>query len=297
MIIKADRIKKKLGKTMALNDLSFEVKEGIVGLVGRNGAGKSTLLRALSGVYSLDGGTLACDDVPISLQNPPKGTFFLPDDPFGPVGSTIRSMRRLYDNFYFFDEIAFNSCIAHFSLPLDKRLTSFSKGMRRQAYLSLALSCSAPILLLDEAFDGLDPLSLSFIKDRLIDLDPGKIVLIASHNTEAIKSIAERFLLLYKGKLGEDKGTGDLGKNLVKYQAIFSIVVKKEDLEAYGLDVVMFNKLGSITSFVAAEDEAALEKMKAGLHPSLCEAVAMSESEALSAELSLAKKKGGNENE
>ena len=283
------------GRAKAIDGLSVRINPGITALVGENGAGKSTLLRLIAGVIDPDEGEVILGDCPSKEKK--TSVFFLPDDPFGPVGSTIRSMRRLYDNFYFFDEIAFNSCIAHFSLPLDKRLTSFSKGMRRQAYLSLALSCSAPILLLDEAFDGLDPLSLSFIKDRLIDLDPGKIVLIASHNTEAIKSIAERFLLLYKGKLGEDKGTGDLGKNLVKYQAIFSAMVKKEDLEAYGLDVVMFNKLGSITSFVAAEDEAALEKMKAGLHPSLCEAVAMSESEALSAELSLAKKKGGNENE
>lgn len=283
------------GRAKAIDGLSVRINPGITALVGENGAGKSTLLRLIAGVIDPDEGEVILGDRPSKEKK--TSVFFLPDDPFGPVGSTIRSMRRLYDNFYFFDESAFNSCIAHFSLPLDKRLTSFSKGMRRQAYLSLALSCSAPILLLDEAFDGLDPLSLSFIKDRLIDLDPGKIVLIASHNTEAIKSIAERFLLLYKGKLGEDKGTGDLGKNLVKYQAIFSATAKKEDLEAYGLDVIMFNKLGSITSFVAVEDEAALEKMKAGLHPSLCEAVAMSESEALSAELSLAKKKGGNENE
>lgn len=283
------------GRAKAIDGLSVRINPGITALVGENGAGKSTLLRLIAGVIDPDEGEVILGDWPSKEKK--TSVFFLPDDPFGPVGSTIRSMRRLYDNFYFFDESAFNSCIAHFSLPLDKRLTSFSKGMRRQAYLSLALSCSAPILLLDEAFDGLDPLSLSFIKDRLIDLDPGKIVLIASHNTEAIKSIAERFLLLYKGKLGEDKGTGDLGKNLVKYQAIFSAMAKKEDLEAYGLDVIMFNKLGSITSFVAVEDEAALEKMKEGLHPSLCEAVAMSESEALSAELSLAKKKGGNENE
>ena len=283
------------GRAKAIDGLSVRINPGITALVGENGAGKSTLLRLIAGVIDPDEGEVILGDGPSKEKK--TSVFFLPDDPFGPVGSTIRSMRRLYDNFYFFDESAFNSCIAHFSLPLDKRLTSFSKGMRRQAYLSLALSCSAPILLLVEAFDGLDPLSLSFIKDRLIDLDPGKIVLIASHNTEAIKSIAERFLLLYKGKLGEDKGTGDLGKNLVKYQAIFSGMVKKEGLEAYGLDVIMFNKLGSITSFVAVEDEAALEKMKAGLHPSLCEAVAMSESEALSAELSLAKKKGGNENE
>lgn len=283
------------GRAKAIDGLSVRINPGITALVGENGAGKSTLLRLIAGVIDPDEGEVILGDGPSKEKK--TSVFFLPDDPFGPVGSTIRSMRRLYDNFYFFDESAFNSCIAHFSLPLDKRLTSFSKGMRRQAYLSLALSCSAPILLLDEAFDGLDPLSLSFIKDRLIDLDPGKIVLIASHNTEAIKSIAERFLLLYKGKLGEDKGTGDLGKNLVKYQAIFSATAKKEDLEAYGLDVIMFNKLGSITSFVAVEDEAALVKMKEGLHPSLCEAVAMSESEALSAELSLAKKKGGNENE
>lgn len=258
MIIKADHIKKKLGKTMALNDLSFEVKEGIVGLVGRNGAGKSTLLRAMSGVYSLDGGTLTCDDVPISLQKPPKGTFFLPDDPYYPSRLTLLGLYEFLSLYYQLDKEALLSLAGSLGLPTDKFISSFSKGMRRQAYLAAALSVDARLLLLDEAFDGLDPLALEKVKGMIIDRYAGqdKIVIIASHNIVSLERLSDTFLLIDSGKLSENGSSEEIAKGLRKIQVVFALPASQGDLEALGIDVIGYRAQGAMVEFMTHSEDA-----------------------------------------
>lgn len=258
MIIKADHIKKKLGKTMALNDLSFEVKEGIVGLVGRNGAGKSTLLRAMSGVYSLDGGTLTCDDVPISLQKPPKGTFFLPDDPYYPSRLTLLGLYEFLSLYYQLDKEALLSLAGSLGLPTDKFISSFSKGMRRQAYLAAALSVDARLLLLDEAFDGLDPLALEKVKGMIIDRYAGqdKIVIIASHNIVSLERLSDTFLLIDGGKLSENGSSEEIAKGLRKIQVVFALPASQGDLEALGIDVIGYRAQGAMVEFMTHSEDA-----------------------------------------
>ena len=258
MIIKADHIKKKLGKTMALNDLSFEVKEGIVGLVGRNGAGKSTLLRALSGVYSLDGGTLTCDDVPISLQKPPKGTFFLPDDPYYPSRLTLLGLYEFLSLYYKLDKEALLSLAGSLGLPTDKFISSFSKGMRRQASLAAALSVDARLLLLDEAFDGLDPLALEKVKGMIIDRYAGqdKIVIIASHNIVSLERLSDTFLLIDGGKLSENGSSEEIAKGLRKIQVVFALPASESDLEALGIDVIGYRAQGAMVEFMTHSEDA-----------------------------------------
>lgn len=258
MIIKADHIKKKLGKTMALNDLSFEVKEGIVGLVGRNGAGKSTLLRAMSGVYSLDGGTLTCDNVPISLQKPPKGTFFLPDDPYYPSRLTLLGLYEFLSLYYQLDKEALLSLAGSLGLPTDKFISSFSKGMRRQAYLAAALSVDARLLLLDEAFDGLDPLALEKVKGMIIDRYAGqdKIVIIASHNIVSLERLSDTFLLIDSGKLSENGSSEEIAKGLRKIQVVFALPASQGDLEALGIDVIGYRAQGAMVEFMTHSEDA-----------------------------------------
>lgn len=258
MIIKADHIKKKLGKTMALNDLSFEVKEGIVGLVGRNGAGKSTLLRAMSGVYSLDGGTLTCDDVPISLQKPPKGTFFLPDDPYYPSRLTLLGLYEFLSLYYQLDKEALLSLAGSLGLPTDKFISSFSKGMRRQAYLAAALSVDARLLLLDEAFDGLDPLALEKVKGMIIDRYAGqdKIVIIASHNIVSLERLSDTFLLIDGGNLSENGSSEEIAKGLRKIQVVFALPASQGDLEALGIDVIGYRAQGAMVEFMTHSEDA-----------------------------------------
>ncbi len=257
MIIEADHIRKKLGKTMALNDLSFQIKEGIVGLVGRNGAGKSTLLRALSGVYALDGGTLTCEGTPISLQKPPKGTFFLPDDPYYPSRITLLGLYEFLSLYYKMDKEALLALASELNLPTDKFISSFSKGMRRQAYLAAALAVDARLLLLDEAFDGLDPLALEKVKAAIVGRYAGqdKIVVIASHNIVSLERLSDTFLLIDGGKLSENGSSEEIAKGLRKVQVVFAVPVAQSDIEALGIDVIGYRSQGAMAEFMTHSEQ------------------------------------------
>ncbi len=290
MRIEINNLSKHYGPIKAVNGLNAVIEEGITALIGENGSGKSTLLRLLAGVIDPSEGQILINGSPVEEKKTP--VFFLPDEPYYDVSHSLGSLKRIYASFYSFDEERLAYCLKQFGLNPKQRLSSYSKGMRRQAMLSLAIASSAPILLLDEAFDGLDALSLSFIKDQLLAISEGKIIVAASHNAEAARSMASRFLLLYKGRLGQDADSADFGANLVKYQALLPNSLTPADLEELGLQVVLFRHLGSITHFIVKENEEGIARLKEAYKPALLESVPMEENETLAAELSLAKKEG-----
>ena len=212
----------------------------------------------MSGVYSLDGGTLTCDDVPISLQKPPKGTFFLPDDPYYPSRLTLLGLYEFLSLYYKLDKEALLSLAGSLGLPTDKFISSFSKGMRRQAYLAAALSVDARLLLLDEAFDGLDPLALEKVKGRIIDRYAGqdKIVIIASHNIVSLERLSDTFLLIDGGKLSENGSSEEIAKGLRKIQVVFALPASESDLEALGIDVIGYRAQGAMVEFMTHSEDA-----------------------------------------
>ena len=84
---------------------------------------------------------------------------FVADEPYTPMGATIRTMRVLYESMYDFDAGFFESMQKEFELDENKPLTQFSKGMKRRASILFGLSTHPKLLLLDEAYDGLEPLA------------------------------------------------------------------------------------------------------------------------------------------
>ena len=257
------------GRAKAIDGLSVRINPGITALVGENGAGKSTLLRLIAGVIDPDEGKVILGDCPSKEKK--TSVFFLPDDPFGPVGSTIRSMRRLYDNFYLFDESAFNSCIAHFSLPLDKRLTSFSKGMRRQLFAALALACHPRYLLLDEAFDGLDPLARLELKRGLIEMEDCTVI-ISSHSLRELEDICNSFALLDGGAIAD---AGDIRETLGtvhKFQIALPREIVREDIP---FECLSFEAEGRVARLIARGDREELIGRLAALGPLFIDEIAV----------------------
>lgn len=158
-MLEIKKVFKKLGNKKVLKNLSLHINHGeIFGLVGVNGAGKSTLLRAIAGVYELD-----CGEILFNGQNTwsdetvRKQILYISDDPYYSKTTTIESMRTYYESFYDFDEVAYYKYLQMFHLEPNVPIENFSKGMKRQAYLVFALAIKPKLLLLDEAFDGLDP--------------------------------------------------------------------------------------------------------------------------------------------
>ena len=192
-MIEVKGLKKGYDKKAVLVDMNLRVQSGAVfGLVGINGAGKSTLLRTLAGVLKADAGEVLFDGEKVYENVAVKREiFFLPDDPYYDTNVTAEGLADLYRAFYEFDEAVFDGFVTEFSLEKNKPIRNFSKGMKRQVFVALALACRPKYLLLDEAFDGLDPLARLIFKRGLIELveEKGSTVVISSHSLRELEDI------------------------------------------------------------------------------------------------------------
>lgn len=177
-------------------------------------------------------------------------------------------------------------------MPLKRKVSTFSKGMRRRVFLALALSSSCPILLLDEAFDDLDSLALDYIKEKIVELGrENRTIVIATHNLSSLEKLADRIVLLYKGELQKDSIEEGFSSNLTKYQAMFTKEINEQYLVDKGFEVVSFKKMGSIYNFVVVENKIAEEKIKED-KPLLFEIVLLEGDEVFASRMMLAKKEG-----
>ena len=185
-MIKIEGLSHSFGKNTVLEDVDLEIGSGkVLGLVGINGAGKSTLLRLISGVYKPQKGKVTYDGKDPGKGETRRDLFLLPDDPYYGGQTTCNSLFGMYKTFYpGADEKVFRAIIDDFALPDKKPLRTFSKGMRRQAFVAMAFAVSPKYLLLDEAFDGLDPLARKKFKERLSRMVKEKesTVIISSHS-------------------------------------------------------------------------------------------------------------------
>lgn len=261
-------------KTIATNHLSVNIDKGIIGLVGENGAGKSTLFRLIANVIYPDEGEILIDSIPNCKKEAKEKIFYLPDDPFVKSSNTIDSIFDFYNSFYTIDKTRFDNLINTFGLPKNRKVLGFSKGMRRQLFIAVSLSIKADYLLLDEAFDGLDPLIMERIKSDIFDSkEERKAIIIASHNISALNQLADKVLLLSKGRLMKDGSVEDLAKSLVKYQIAIDGEFTRNELNAAGFHVVSIKKLGSIYHLVVYQDERFIPYMKETYKPKIMEEI------------------------
>ena len=276
----------------AISHLNLEIAPGIAALVGENGAGKSTLLRLLAGILTQSYGNAFVDGYEASSAEAKAKVFFLSDSPDIPNGAFAKDILALYSCFYNIDEQRFYRLLKKFNLPTDRRLSTFSKGMKRQLFIFLSISIDVPYLLMDEAFDGLDPVVLDIIKGELLEeREKGKTLVLSSHNMSTLERLADRFIVLYKGQLGESAEVEHLGATLMKYQAIFPSEVTQKDIEELGIDVVNYRKVGSIVNFVISGGEKEVELIKMRFKPTLLENVALDEEETMRMEMLLTRKR------
>lgn len=283
----------KKGKPVhAVNNLSVSFDEGVTALVGENGAGKSTLFRLIAGIVEKDSGEITIDGVDHLEERAKANLFLLPDEPYGPTRYSPMEIATFYSAFYDFDMEKFKSLLAKVSLPPDRKIATFSKGMRRQLFLLIAFSVKSKNILLDEAFDGLDPLILELIAEEIVKLtmDEHKTIVLSSHNMASVQKIADSIMVLYKGNLSEKTEKTDMGQEFVKYQLISEEPLSLDVLEGKGLTVVSLKKVGSITTITLLKKEGIEETIKELYSPTLFEQCPLESNEIITLELLLAKK-------
>ena len=253
IVISANALVKCFGDFTALSALTTEIPSGsIYGLVGSNGSGKSTFLRLVAGVYQSDGGTLTIDDQPVYENTALKNRlFFLADDLYFLSQATLQDMAVFYRSVYSnFSEERYQKLLSIFPLDSKKKLSMFSKGMKRQAALLLGLSCQPDLLLLDEAFDGLDPVIRGAVKKLLSDdiAARGMTVLITSHNLRELEDLCDHVGLLHQGKILFEREIDELKLGFCKVHAAFPDGVKEGVLE--GLSLMQVSQAGSLYNLI-----------------------------------------------
>ncbi len=254
-MIKCKQLTKRFGELKALDSVDLSIQTGsIFGLVGSNGAGKSTLLRTLAGVYRPDGGEVSVNDMPVFEEREVKArTRFMPDELVLPPTHTLLSMGRELSKLYeTWDEAWFTELCQRFPVNEKARFQSLSKGNRRQAGFILALSSRPELLLLDEVFDGIDPVVRRLVKQLIVQevADRRMTVVLASHNLREMEDFCDTLALLHKGGLILEKELDDLSLHLQRVQAVFTEMPPIEALEQK-LCITTYEQTGSLITFVA----------------------------------------------
>ena len=256
-MIEVRGLTKRFGDFTALCNVTCTIPEGcIYGMVGSNGAGKSTLLRLISGVYRPDAGEIFIDGQPVYENTAMKARIaFVPDELYFLGGADMRRMAQLYAAAYpAFDKARFETLTASFKLDPTKPLSTFSKGMRRQASIILSLSSRPKYIFFDETFDGLDPIMRTLVKKLIVEdvLDRHATAIITSHSLRELEDTCDQLALLHKGGLVLESDVQNLKTSLFKIQIAFNHDYDR-DLFA-GLDILHYTRHGSVASFIVRGD-------------------------------------------
>lgn len=221
MMIQAVDIQKKY-EGFQLN-CSMELEEGcITGVVGQNGAGKTTLFKAILGLIALDGGEVKVfGKDPRQLEKEEKecigaalssGSF----SEYLTLGEVSGICKNMYTKF---NENSFKEQCRQFGLPMDRKIKTFSSGMRAKAKVIIAMGHQAKLLILDEPTAGLDVVARDEILELMRDYmeDGERSILISSHISSDLEGLCDDIYMIHKGEIVLHEETDNL---LAKYGLI-----------------------------------------------------------------------------
>lgn len=190
---------------LVLDNISFQIEEGkICGLFGRNGAGKSTLLKILSGLEQKDGGRMTYDGRDFEIGKYPIISSMIESPSFFPEMTGYENLMLLKDLCE--DITPRDVLLALKKVGLgekkDTLVRKYSLGMKQRLYFAFALMRKADIYLLDEPFNGIDPIALDSFEKIVKDLaSAGKTILISSHEIRELQALVTKGIFLDEGRI------------------------------------------------------------------------------------------------
>lgn len=275
-MIELKNVSKIFGDVKAVDNICLAIRNNtVMGLLGTNGAGKSTLLRMMAGVLKPDDGEILIDEMPVWNNPEAKGKFFyISDDQYYFPNSTPKEFGSFYKTYYpAFDEERFHQLLDKIDLPADRKIRTFSKGMKKQLSILIGICAGTDYLFCDETFDGLDPVMRQAIKAIFIqEMERRSFTpVIASHNLRELEDISDHIGLLHKGGVLLSQDLQDLKCNLTKIQCVLPEELDEKIKNA--LLVLKMQRHGKLlTMTVRGENEKVLSWLNT-LNPIYCEAV------------------------
>lgn len=191
-------------KRPIFDNVSFDMKSGIYGLLGENGVGKTTLLHMISGLRFPKRGSCKVDIYETCYRNPNmlQKLFFLPEEyqvPTLSVDNFVKLNASFYPNF---SEEQFRKYLGEFHVESDRKMTDLSFGQKKKAFIAYALALNTPITLLDEPTNGLDiPSKSQFRKIISSAFSDDKIILISTHQVRDLESLIDPIIILDRNQV------------------------------------------------------------------------------------------------
>ncbi len=226
-MLKVEHVTKKYGDLVAVNDLSFQVKDGtIFGLLGLNGAGKTTTFRMILGLLDDYTGDITIDGKHIDYQISDKIGFLTEER------SLLTKMTVLDQIIYYgsLKSLSKEEIVKRLDYWLErfeiseyknKKIKELSKGNQQKVQFISAIINEPKLLILDEPFSGLDPLNVELFKKVILELkEKGTSIIFSSHRMEHVELFCEELVILVKGKSVLQGKLSEIKKNYKKKNLI-----------------------------------------------------------------------------
>ncbi len=214
--IELEDVHRSFGAVQALRGVSFRVQPGeFVGLIGHNGAGKTTALRILTGQLppSSGGVRVAGLDVLAQPREARAAMGYTPEHPELYEYLTARELLEFVAQVRGGGDLQAALDLAALGEDADRLIREYSQGMRRRTALAAAVVARPPVLVFDEALNGLDPPSAARVKEHLAALcAQGHCVLLSTHVLETVERIADRVVMLAHGRVVADERVEEIGQ-------------------------------------------------------------------------------------
>lgn len=222
-----DRVSKQYSNKIAVDRLNCTLKPGVIGLLGANGAGKTTLMRMVCGILKPTGGTICFKDGDESLEASEElyrdVLGYLPQDfgyypnftgkDFLMYMAALKGLER---------KAAKRKCdellkIVNLEQAANKKIKTYSGGMKQRLGIAQAVLNNPKILILDEPTAGLDPKERVRFRNLIAELGKDSIVILSTHIVSDVEHIADRILMMKEGQVIFDGSLNDVGMDLEEF--------------------------------------------------------------------------------
>lgn len=210
MRLDVDRVSKQFKNKIAVDRVSFTLQNGVTGLLGANGAGKTTLLRMMAGILEPTGGDVMADGIPVSSEEYrallgylPQNFGYYPDFSAKKFLMYISALKGL-DKKTASRKTEEMLSLVGLSEVADKKIRTFSGGMKQRVGIAQALINDPKILILDEPTAGLDPRERARFRELIGEIGKSSIVFFSTHIVSDLEQVADRVLMMRDGTLIHD---------------------------------------------------------------------------------------------
>lgn len=223
-MIKIDRVTKIFGPTVAVKNISFEVKKGeILGFLGPNGAGKTTTMRIITGYFPPTNGNAyvaghSVIDDPLSVK---RQIGYVPENPsmykdmrvneylrfVGAIKGVKRSLLK--------ESIEKSVQLCALESVVHKRIKELSKGFRQRVALGQALVNDPPVLVLDEPTSGLDPKQIHEIRELIKSMAGKRTIILSTHILPEVSMTCNKVVIINEGKIVAVDTTENIGRSFM----------------------------------------------------------------------------------